>query len=96
MRLDEKVTYIRAKLRWMAQDMEQWAGLVELADKDPKFKEYQCTAKELITRFKERLVTELNRMDDPNACPVHCKGMYFCELEKGHDGIHREGGLGWS
>ena len=96
MRLDQKVIFIRAKLRWLMQDMDQWGGLVTLAQTHPKYKDYKCTAEELLLEFKERISKELDRMDDPKACSSSCKWMYFCELEKGHDGIHREGGLGWS
>lgn len=96
MRLNEKVTYIRAKLRWLAMDMEHWAGLATLAETDPKYKAYKASTEEHLLAFKNRLLRELDRMDDPKACPSDSKGIYFCELEKGHDGMHREDGLGWN
>ena len=96
MRLDKKVTFIRARLRWLAMDMDNWANLMVLSLKDDKYKEYKCSAEEILLKFKERLLQELGRMDDPDACPSSCKRMYFCELKNHHGGKHLEGGLGWS
>lgn len=95
MKVHEKLTFIRAKMRQLSGDMSSYGELITLSFKDKKFKEYQCSTEEILKSFSYRLSKELEWMDNPKACHSSCKWMYFCELEKGHEGIHREGGLGW-
>lgn len=88
MRLDKKIVFLRMKMSWLAQDMETWSVRFKNDGNDE--------VSDLLLAFRDEIGKSIDQMDDPNSCPSSCKRMYFCELKKHHDGIHREGGLGWS
>lgn len=78
MKLHKKVTYLRQKMLWLAQSMEQWAGKFE--------HEKNVEAQQLLQSFKEEIVDSITHVDDPNSCDSSCKRMYSDEYieERGY------------
>lgn len=60
------------------------AGKRRKAAREAAFLEVEAAVKEL-----------LQRVFDETRCNDCCKGLYFCDLPRGHEGAHREGGLAW-
>ncbi len=45
---------------------------------------------------RARALWVIERAENNSLCNAILKDMYFCELEKGHDGDHEDGGLFWN
>lgn len=48
-----------------------------------------------VEKMREALKQIMFEVYNYDRCFSECKMMYFCELKKGHRGMHRETGLGW-
>jgi hypothetical protein len=77
----------------LARDVGELKQAIEWCQYKGNAKGPKYTPKDAIEILTKMLVRA-----DPGSdaiCNNSCKDMYFCELPKGHKGMHREGGLGW-
>ena len=83
----------KTQLRWLLWRLSMAADAMEAAA-DPKFVEIPGLPQSIANCAK--VVRYLiDRATDPTLCNNDCKGMYYCELKKHHEGQHKEGGLAW-
>jgi hypothetical protein len=83
---NETVVFMRAKLGWLMGDLDY------LAEQFSR----RTQASTLVDDMRSRIVEILVRISNPKICNAPHQEMFFCVLEKGHKGKHKEGDKAWT
>jgi len=83
---DEQLIFTKSKLGHLMADLEY------LSEQFSR----RTQASTLVDDMRERVAEILVRVSDPRFCNAPHNGAYFCLLEKGHSGKHREGDMTWN